>query len=71
MPENFTPEELADLNDLRRRIANGGEYNETEVAEAIKLFMDKRAEAAKVDKPKKKAASKRTTIDLDDMLDGT
>lgn len=69
MPEQYSVEEIADLNDLRRRIANGGEYTDDEVAKAISLFTRKRTEAAST-APKAPKQKKTTvkTIDLDDML---
>lgn len=68
--ETFTLEELASLNDLRRRIANGHEYNEEEVSKAINLFQAKRAEALRaVEKPAKAAKTSKSskTIDLEDL----
>lgn len=68
MPEQFTTEDLSQLNDLRRRIVNGESYTDEEVAQAIALFRQKRVEATQPKEKKKKTSVK--TISLDDLLEG-
>jgi len=71
MPEAFTQEELVELNDLRRRIANGGEYTELELEKAISIFIEKRTQAASNSSAKtKEAKAKAVKVDLDDLLSG-
>ena len=67
MPEQFSVEDLTNLNDLRRRIAADGVYTDEEVAKAISLFTVKREEALAEAKPKPKTKSKVIAIDLDDL----
>lgn len=57
--------DIAELNDLRRRIANGGEYTDDEVAHAIATWRSQRRAKATTEKKPKKVVE---TISLDDML---
>ena len=68
MGETFTPEEITGLNDLRRRIANDGEYNEEELQTAFQLFRTKREEASQPKEKKTTTRAKKKDVDLSNLL---
>jgi hypothetical protein len=62
------PLDPAQLNDLRRRVLEGKEWTKEELVAAIKEGVKDRIENLSMPKAAKKTATKKSNIDLNDLL---